>query len=173
MQGNNIQEEVNSILARMDGNGGEDEKAPEQSIPIEGPEPIQDIYVLVVREHEEPDQPQETEIIETALATQKPSLLAIAVCFFALALPISSIAFQLYLAFHPFTATVTILPKSQVVTLSGTVQLGGILSPITLTHSQSVPTTGRGHQDARAATGFITFYNGQLQSITVAAGTIV
>jgi len=173
MQSNNIQEEVNSILARMDGNGGEDEQAPKQSIPIEGPEPIQDIYVLVVREHEEPDQPHETEIIETTLAPKKPSLLAIPVCFFALLLPIASIAFQLYVAFNPFTATVTILSKSQQVALSGTVQLGRILSPITLSHSQTVPTTGRGHQDAKAATGFITFYNGQLQNITVAAGTIV
>jgi len=157
----------------MDGNGGEDEKAPEQSIPLEGPEPIQDIYVLVVREHEEPDQPHETEIIETTLAPKKPSLLAIAVCFFALALPIASITFQLYIAFNPFTAIVTILPKSHQVALSGTVQLGRIVSPITLRESQTVATTGKGHQDAKAATGFITFYNGQLQSITVAAGAIV
>jgi hypothetical protein len=175
MQSNNMQENVNSILARMDGNRGEDEKAPEQSIPLEGPEPIQDIYVLVVREHdeEELDQPQEDEVIETTLAPQKPPFIVLATCIFALLLPIASITFQLYLAFSPFTAIVTILPKSQIVTLSGTVQLGRIVSPLTLRASQTVATTGKGHQDAKAATGFITFYNGSFSEQTVPAGTIL
>lgn len=155
----------------MDGNGEEDERAPQQSIPIEGPEPIHDIYVLVVREHEEADQPEETEIIETTLAPQKLSLIVLATCFFALLLPIASIAFQLYVAFNPFTAIVTILPKSQIVTLSGTVQLGRIVAPLTLRASQTVATTGKGHQDARNATGFITFYNGSFSEQTIPAGT--
>jgi len=173
MQSNNIQEEVTSILARMDSAREEDEKAPEQSLPLAGAEPIHDIYILVVREHEEPDQPEETESIETTLAMQKPSLLVIAVCFFALTLPIASIAFQLSVAFNPFTATVTILPKSHQVTLSGTVQLGRIVAPLTLRASQTVATTGKGHQDARNATGFITFYNGAFSEQTVPAGTIL
>src|SRR5258707_14971402 len=100
MQSNNMQEEVNSILARMDGNGGEDKKAPEQSIPIEGPESIPDIYILVVRRHEEPEQPEETEIIETTLAPQKLSFIVLATCIFALLLRICSIAFQLYVSFN-------------------------------------------------------------------------
>jgi len=160
----------------MDGNGGEDEKAPEQLLPLEGPEPIHDIYVLVVREHEEPeesDQPQETESIKTTLAPQKLSFIVLATCIFALLLPIASIAFQLYVAFNPFTALVTIFPKSQQVTLSGTVQLGRVVAPLTLKESQTVATTGKGHQDARNATGFITFYNGAFSEQTVPAGTIL
>ncbi len=174
MQGNDIHEEVNSIVARMESAGEEDEQE-EQSIPrIEGTVPIQDIYILVVREHDEaPEQPQEEGIIETTLAPQKPSLLAIAVCLFALLLPLASIVFQLSLALNPFTATVTIFPKSRQVTLSGTVQLGRILHPITLSQSQAVPTSGKGHQDAKQAQGFITLYNGLFTSQTIHAGTIL
>jgi VCBS repeat-containing protein len=173
MQGNNIQEEVNRILESMDNQNEQDDQKPTPPSPPESTEPIEDIYVFIVREKEaEPDLPEDTEVIETTLVQQKPSLLLIAVCFFALLLPISSIAFQLYLAFNPFIATVTILPKSQQVTLSGTLQLGRMLPQITLSGSQTAPTTGKGHQDARNATGFITFYNGQFQAITVAAGTI-
>src|SRR6266851_9100062 len=35
------------------------------------------------------------------------------------------------------------------------------LAPVTLTREATIPTTGHGHQDARAATGAVTFYNGQ------------
>jgi hypothetical protein len=85
----------------------------------------------------------------------------------------SCIAFQVYEILNPPIATVTIIPKSQQVTLTGTLQLGRVLQPLTISQSQTTPTTGKGHQDARSATGFITFYNGQLNSVTVAAGTIL
>ena len=75
--------------------------------------------------------------------------------------------------FTPPIATVTIIPKSQTVTLSGTLQLGRLLSPLTLSQSQTVPTTGKGLQIAKQAQGYITFYNGQFQSVSVAAGTIL
>ncbi len=48
-----------------------------------------------------------------------------------------------------------------------------VLNPITLSQSQTVPTTGKGHQDAKAATGFITFYNGLFTSQTIQAGTFL
>jgi hypothetical protein len=172
MQGKTMQEEVNSILASMDTTGEQDDQ--EQTSPPESTEPIEDIYVYIVRDHEEePDQPADDDVIETTLAQQKPSILALFPFFFALMLTGSSIAFQLYLALHPFTATVTIVPKSQQVTLSGTLQLGRLLHPITLSESQTVPTTGTGHQDARSATGYITFYNGSFSEQIVSAGTIL
>jgi hypothetical protein len=175
MQGKTMHEEVNSILARMDGSGEQDDHEPEQTSPPESTEPIEDIYVLVFREkdEEEPDQPADDEVIETTIAHHMPSLLAIAIWFFAILLPLASIAFQLSLAFHPFIATITILPKSQQVTLSGTLQLGRLLNPISLSESQTVPTTGKGHQNARAAIGYITLYNGEFTSITVPAGTML
>jgi hypothetical protein len=46
------------------------------------------------------------------------------------------------------------------------------LAPVTLTRSGTAPTTGTGHQDARAATGILTFYNGQVQRITVPGGSV-
>jgi hypothetical protein len=80
---------------------------------------------------------------------------------------------QCYFIVNPFTVTVSLTAKSQQLTLQGTLQLGRVLHPITLSQSQTAPTTGHGHQDARAATGSITFYNGQLQSVFIPAGTIL
>jgi hypothetical protein len=46
------------------------------------------------------------------------------------------------------------------------------LAPVTITRSATIPTTGTGYQKARAATGTLTFYNGQLRSITVPRGSV-
>src|SRR5947209_10727361 len=126
-------------------------------------EPEETIHVYFVRERDDP----QDQVIETTLAkSQHPSsLCTTATLFFCLCLPLSSILFQLSLAFSPPIATVTIIPDAQTVTLTGTVSLGRLVHPITLSQSQTTPTTGKGHQDALKATGMITFYNGQLQSI--------
>src|SRR5260370_18564837 len=79
--------------------------------------------------------------------------------------------FQFYMLFNPLTVSVTLAARSQQVSLTGTLQLGRVLNPITLSQSQTVPTTGHGHQDAKQATGYITFYNGQLTSVFIPAGT--
>jgi len=71
------------------------------------------------------------------------------------------------------TATITITPDVRTITLQSTATLGKLLAPLTLTESQTVLTTGHGHQDTRQATGTFTFYNGEFQSITVAAGTVL
>ena len=42
---------------------------------------------------------------------------------------------------------------------------------MTLSQARTTPATGKGHQDAEAAMGTITFYNGLFSSQTVAAGT--
>lgn len=121
------------------------------------------------------------EAIETTLASemkqpaveQEPvDLPVIGTCLFGLLLVLSCIAFQVYLLFHPPTTTVTIIPTSQTVTLSGTLQVGRLLSPLTLSQSQTVPTTGKGHQDARQATGTLALYNDPFTRQTVAPGTI-
>src|SRR5260370_35371702 len=79
--------------------------------------------------------------------------------------------FQFYMLFNPLTVSVTLAARSQQVSLTGTLQLGRVLNPITLSQSQTVPTTGHGHQDAKQATGYITFYNGQLTSVFIPAAT--
>ncbi len=93
--------------------------------------------------------------------------------FFCLLIPLSSILFQLHLAYNPPIASVTIIPTVQIFTLKGRVQTGRLIHSVTLSQSQTVPTTGKGHQDATKATGTITFYNGQFTSQTVPAGTIL
>jgi Baseplate J-like protein len=46
------------------------------------------------------------------------------------------------------------------------------LAPVTVTRSQTAPTTGTGHQDATQARGNLTFYNGSFTPTTIEAGTI-
>jgi hypothetical protein len=80
-----------------------------------------------------------------------------------------------------FAPTVTVAITPQVRTLSATATIpigergevhGRVLVPLTLAQSQTVRATGRGHQEAVAATGQLTFYNGQLQSVTIDSGTV-
>src|SRR5260370_3077683 len=92
------------------------------------------------------------------------------VCTFIF-LTLSSILFQLYIIIHPPTTTIVLMLKSQTVSLSDSIRTGRVIPPITLSQSQSAPTTGRGHQDARAAQGTLTFYNGQPAQQFVPAGT--
>jgi hypothetical protein len=95
-----------------------------------------------------------------------------------------SVVFLLPLLTPP-EATITIVPISKQITTSSTItvvagqaptaeQLAGrALAAVTMSQQQTVPTTGKAHQDARAAHGFITFYNAATYSQVVPAGTIV
>jgi hypothetical protein len=188
MQNTTIEQEIQRLIAHMneqheqepetDANTSE-EKEPESAAPGQDEvQEVQDIYVLVVRESVDTDDPPE-HIIETTLAPTKTETrepidpLMYATGSFFLFLLLSSIAFQLSLVFNPPIVTVTLVPRSQVVTLTGTLQLGRVLQPLTLSQSQTTPTTGKGHQDAKQARGFITFYNGLFTFQTIAAGTIL
>ncbi len=117
-----------------------------------------------------PEPEQEAEPQRNGKGRARLALLSVSLNSFLI---LSCLLLQVYLLLNPPTATVTLMPKSQQVTLIGTLQLGRILAPLTLSQSQTTPTTGKGHQIARAATGFITFYNGQLNSVSVPAGTIL
>src|SRR5215469_3849209 len=86
---------------------------------------------------------------------------------------LSNILFQLYLLFHPPTTTIILLLDKQQISLNGTLPLGRVFPPITLSLSQTGATTGHGHQDAKEAYGTITFYNGELHSVTVPGGTML
>jgi hypothetical protein len=168
---NNLDDEIRAIVASMDNQ----EKEQDQ---YNQPEDIQDIYVLIVREHEA----DQTQIVDsTPLVPIQPvpitieygSFLSIYlfVCL-SLFLILATLTFQLYCIHNPLIATVTILPKSQQITLSGTMQLGRVLPPLTISQSQSTPATGKGHQNARAATGTVTFFNGLFTQQFVASGTV-
>ncbi len=118
------------------------------------------------------EQPAEQEAVPPRNGKAHPKLALLTVSLNSF-LILSCLLLQVYFLVNPPTATVTLMPKSQQVTLTGTLQLGRFLAPLTLSQSQTVPTTGKGHQIARVAIGFITFYSGQLKSVTVPAGTIL
>ena len=50
---------------------------------------------------------------------------------------------------------------------------GRLLPTITMSQAKTIPTTGTAHQDARAAHGFITFYNAAPYRQTILAGTLL
>jgi VCBS repeat-containing protein len=87
----------------------------------------------------------------------------------------------------PSSATMTIIPVQQTITVSttlsvmtsGTVKLahhqipGRRLSSLTLAQAETVPTTGRGFQQATQAHGRLTFYNALPQTQSIPAGTLL
>lgn len=134
---------------------------------------IQDIYVLIVREREAAA--DNIQVVDSTPSLPQKTLFlpAYAICGLYLFCILGCIVIQVYGLFNPPIATVTIIPTSLHVTRSGTLQLGRILYPLTLSQSQTVPTTGTGHQDAKQAHGTITFYNGQFQHVIITAGTVL
>ena len=166
---NNLEEQAHKLPGGMNERTGQEV---ETGIPgNEATDGIQDIYVLIVREHEEEE--EQAQFVDSVPAKNKPEYMAfLPVCVFLLA-TVSSLTFQLYCIVNPPIATITIIPKSQSVTLTGTVQLGRVLPPLTISQSQNTATTGKGHQDAKAATGTVTFYNGQQTEQTIAQGTVI
>jgi hypothetical protein len=165
---NNLEGQVQKLLAGMDKHNGQEV---ETGIPgNEATDGIQDIYVLIVREHEEEEQAQ---IVDSVPVKNKPEYMAfLPACVFLLVI-VSSLTFQLYCIVNPPIAIITIIPKSQPVTLTGTLQLGRVLQPLTISQSQNTATTGKEHQHAKAATGTVTFYNGQQTDQTIAQGSMI
>lgn len=71
------------------------------------------------------------------------------------------------------TVTITLTPQAHRLTLTSTAQLGRLLAPLTLSQSQTILTTGHGHQDAQAATGTLTLYNGSVNPQAIPGGTVL
>jgi len=74
--------------------------------------------------------------------------------------------------------TITITPQVQTITTTKTFPLGTngvrgrVLPILTVSQSQTVNATGKGHQNARRATGTVTFYNGLFTAQDVPGGTV-
>jgi hypothetical protein len=119
------------------------------------------------------EDPEDQSINATPPQHRLPSSLTYAAVFFAFMLPLASILFQVHLGLHPPTVTVTLMPRVQTMTVTGTVHMGRLIPPVTLSQSATTPTTGRGHRAAAQARGTITLYNGQFTAQTVPAGTII
>src|SRR6266566_4147250 len=132
---NKLEDEVRRIVASMDNEEPNDkeQKAPRDT--EQEPEPEETIHIhyfpdaiVILKEDEHTAQ-----VVDSApLTPQKISFIpAYAICAFYLFLILSCIAFQFYMILNPPLATITIIPKSQTVTLNVTLQLGRLLQPIT------------------------------------------
>src|SRR5260370_185116 len=62
--------------------------------------------------------------------------------------------------------------EGKTVEVKATGKIGGVVRPASLRQEKTVTTTGNGHQDARAATGTVTFYNGSNTPQTSNAGPV-
>ena len=116
-----LEGQINRILAGMDEQGNQE---PDTELPPEATarstrasDEIQDVYVLVVRDRERATVEPPGDAIETTLApenadTSEPfDIGALSTGLLFLFLVFSCLALQLYLAFNPFIATVTIMAK--------------------------------------------------------------
>src|SRR5260370_22390289 len=164
-----IDEDIHRILANMD-NGSEEETG---KLEEEKPEEF-DVYIepdrITVVKRPEP----QPELIEAVSPPQPQPYFAYVAMTISLLFIFYLVTSAIITVFFPPTATITLLAKSKTVTATGTLQLQTrAIPPITLSQSQTIQTTGKEHQDARASQGTITFYNGLYTSQTVQAGTIL
>lgn len=171
MQKSTYAKQLPTILASINRNG---EDTPNKSNPLPEEEPEEfDVYIepdrITVIKRPEP-QAQVIEAVQSPQSQTQPyfTYIAMSVSLLLLCYLVST---AFITTFFPPTVTVTLLTKSQTVKATGIIQLQArAIPPITLIESQTVQTTGRRHQDARSAIGFITLYNGEFQSVTIPAG---
>ncbi len=176
-QAYDLQTNIQEVLTVMHtgGDGGEDANtfADEEERETIHVYPVEGGGILLTRTPILDDEDLDTTPLSPQPAQQPAPNAAIGTLLFGLFMVLSCLMFQFYILLNPFTVTITLAARSQQLSLRGTLQLGRVLNPITLSQSQTTPTTGHGHQDAKSATGSITFYNGQLQSVFVPAGTLL
>ena len=158
---------------------------------VEEPEPptVESTLTAISNEQEIRGAPTAQETTEPAfpplplkpLRNALPFLIGTLCLLLAVALGITT----LLLMFAP-SATVTIIPTSMQIATTRAVTIvtsnanaaqqqipGRLLETITLSQAKTVPATGTGHQQARAAQGFITFYNALPAPQTIPAGELL
>ena len=176
------------------------EEEAEPRLPGSDSERTEIIHVYVVREGEEEEQPGEY-MVDSTLAARGEQLSSFeearfcptvgdrtcthldlrtaSACVFLLLL---CIVCEVLLTLTAPIPTITLVPRTQnlsttsmITAVPGTPIRGQIadrlLPSLTLNQYRTTPATGKGHQEAVAARGTITFYNGLFISQTVAAGT--
>jgi len=172
----NIRELLN-ILQTPGGTGEDSNTEPDrETLETIHVYPVEGGGILFTRTPLEEDEDLDTTPLPTQPVDQPTSNDETGVVFFGLFVILTCllcILVQCSLIVNPYTVTVTLAAKEQQVTLTGTLQLGWVLNPITLSQSQTAPTTGRGHQNAKQAAGIVTFYNGQSNQVTIPAGTVM
>jgi hypothetical protein len=178
--------EVQRILADLESDDNQGTAPPD----IDTPEQVIDMYIEDFAEEEritlirkKPSMPTTSDDErdlpdrDTAPLQPQPTPTAgsgiVPFALFVLLLCLFCLAVQVNFLVHPFSVTVSLEARSRHVALTGTVPLGRVLNPITLSQSSTVQATGHGHQDAKRATGTITFYNGQFASVTIPASILI
>ncbi|MGH2495792.1 MAG: hypothetical protein ACRDIV_13925 [Ktedonobacteraceae bacterium] len=172
---------VPNILADMEKDREEGQEAQQQ------PDQRDDVPELVIHRYRVEgggvilssiplDEDQQPPIVDskpsvTAPARKAPPFFVIALLIFSLFLLLDSADTTLTALFSP-TATVTLVPKSETITLKSSLPLGKLLSPITVSQSVTVPTTGVKHQKATEATGTLVFYNGSSSPQYIQSGSV-
>lgn len=112
----------------------------------------------------------------------KPASLARWTAGVGVVLLLTMIAFQALLTFLTPIPTITLFPVVRDFSTTATLMAASgtptgvyiparLLPPLTLIQTKTAIATGKGHQDAEAAMGTITFYNGLFTSQTIAADT--
>jgi hypothetical protein len=170
-------QEVKNILASL--HQPEDEQQP---LPDEEPVPTLYVYkteqggvVLSPTRIEGDEDPQDETVIDSQepqpAARREPPYFFYFV-FILLVFLVLDVANSQLIALMTPTVNITITPTVKTITLTSSMRLGKVLSPLTLTESQTVSTSGHGHQEATHATGTLTLYNGSFSSQTMNAGTV-
>src|SRR2546421_571179 len=106
-------------------------------------EEVVDVY-FIPRQKIEPQGDIVGDVVDAvpAQSIQGPSaVFTIATIFFCVGILFSAIALQIFLAVNPPTATITLIPSVHTITVSATMPLGRLIHPITLSQSQTTPTT--------------------------------
>jgi hypothetical protein len=190
MQSSKYARQVATILAEMEQEQERDDKQPDQD--EQAPEKVVYIYplegggVVFTETPIEDEEPQpsivecrEPETDQRPIQRKGPPHFLHFLLLLLLFVGLDSGDTMLTALFTP-TATITIIPQQQSLTTTaifpigtspGDVQ-GRVVPALTLSQSQTVQATGRGHQDARSASGTLTFYNGSFAAQTIDAGAV-
>ncbi|SRR6266487_274058 len=190
-----LEDDINNILKQIDTAAPDTSTRPLHHTDEQEESKTIDVYIVVNEPTEEAEQEQ---IVESDLEQERATpqvqppqplrrirlhpwlVVLVALCVF-----LTGAVSLLYLVpLFTLSATVTIVPAATVITLTDpitvvtgtptTQQLAGrVLSSVTMSQAQTVPTTGTAHQQAQAAHGYITFYNGQPSVQVVTAGTLI
>src|ERR1051326_6928166 len=170
--------EINRILASL--NSGEDEDASplpeEEDLDTLHVYPVEGGGILLTRTPLDDEEEPAASVIDSQPATPAAPrslppfvLFLLFMCLFL----VGDLADNQLLALMTPTVTIAITPAVHTVRVQSSASLGKLWSPTPRCQSETVPATGHGHQDARAATGTLTFYNGLATVQQVPAGAVL
>jgi hypothetical protein len=179
------------IIAEMEQEREDDDKRRQADPTGQPPDKVVYLYPFegggIVMTHipieDEPEAPvvesRELETDQRPLPRKDPPYFLHFVLLLLLFLVLDSADANLTALFSP-TANITVSPQTQALTTTTTFPIGAgpgevqgrVLPALTISQSQTVQATGRGHQDARAAAGTLIFFNGAFSPQTINAGTV-